>query len=191
MPLEDLLAKVKDKRRQREIEMKKEHQERLDEIKERKKKEYEDLKSDLDNRYSEKRQELFSKKLRTEEFDLQMERLELKKELLEEAKEKTLEDLEDLSEKEKAEIYLKRIKKEKDLLKDASKISVPKGKKKELEPILKEAGIEKSPEEKDLEFKEGFLFSGDRWSVSITLDDILNSKVKKERKELVNLLFTE
>ncbi len=191
MPLEDLLAKVKDKRRQREIEMKKEHQERLDEIKERKKKEYEDLKSDLDNCYSEKRQELFSKKLRTEEFDLQMERLELKKELLEEAKEKTLEDLEDLSEKEKAEIYLKRIKKEKDLLKDASKISVPKGKKKELEPILKEAGIEKSPEEKDLEFKEGFLFSGDRWSVSITLDDILNSKVKKERKELVNLLFTE
>ncbi len=189
MPLEDLLAKVKDEKRQEEKSLKKEHRAALEDLDNRKKEELESLKKKLERELEEKKKDLLGKKERQTFFNLKMKRLELKKELLEEAKSQALKDLEDLSVEKKKKIYLNYLKEEKELLEEASEIAVPEGKRKKLTPILKEAGIGKDPVERDLDFNEGFLVKGGRWKLEITLEEILEKQVERDKKEFINLLF--
>ncbi len=189
MPLEDLLAKVKDEKRQEEISLKREHKNALENLDSQKREELENLKEELEKELEEKKRDLLEKKERQESFNLKMKRLEIKKELLEQAKEKVLEDLEDLSVEKKKEIYLNQLKEEKELLEEAAEIAVPEGKKSKLAPILKEAGISKDPVEKDLDFSEGFLVKGKRWKLEVTLEEILERQVSRNKKEFINLLF--
>ena len=189
MSLEDLLAKVKDEKRQEEVSLKREHKNALENLDTRKRDELERVKKRLDNELEEKKRDLLEKKERQEAFNLKMDRLELKKELLDEAKAKVLEDMEKLSIDKKKEIYLSSLKEQKDLLNEADEIAVPEGKKKNLEPILKEAGIKITPKEKNLDFGEGFLVKGERWTVEVTLEEILEREISRNKKKFVNLLF--
>ncbi len=189
MPLEDLLAKVKDEKREEELALKREHKTALENLDSRKRAELEEIKNDLETELKERKRDLLTKKEREKAFDLKMERLELKKELLKEAKEEILSKLEDLPIEKKKDIYLSSLEEEKDLLKEASEILVPKGKKEKLAAILKEAGVEKEPLARELDFKEGFLVRGGRWKLEVTLEEILDRQISRDKKKFINLLF--
>ncbi len=189
MPLEDLLAKVKDEKREEELRLKREHKNDLENLDSLKREELESLRDELEAELQRKKKMLLSKREREESFGLKMKELGIKKELLEEAKGKVLEELQNLPVEDKKEIYLKSLKEEKELIDEASEIVIPKGKKEKLTPILKEAGIVMSPVEEDLDFKEGFLIRGDRWLLTITLEEILNAEIERDKKSFVNLLF--
>ncbi|MGM0439167.1 MAG: hypothetical protein ACQEP3_01880 [Patescibacteria group bacterium] len=189
MPLEDLLAKVKDEKREEELALKREHKTALENLDSEKRAELESIKDELQKEFGEEKESLLTKKERQKSFELKMERLDLKKELLEKAKEEALKKLEDLSVEEKKDIYLANLKEEKQLLEEAEEILIPKGKKNNLAPILKEAGVDQKPQEKDLDFSEGFLVKGGRWRLEITLEEILERQISRDKKKFVNLLF--
>ena len=189
MPLEDLLAKVKDEKREEKLALKREHKTALENLDSEKRSELEEIKSDLQSELEDEKSDLLNKKERKKAFDLKMKRLELKKDLLEDAKNEILERLEGLSGEKKKEIYLANLKEEEDLLEEADEILVPKGKKEKLAPILKEAGIEKELVEKELDFKEGFLVRGGRWKLEVTLEEILDRQISRDKKKFINLLF--
>ncbi len=189
MPLEDLLAKVKDEKREEELSLKREHKTALENLDSQKRKELEDVKAKLEKEFEEKKKNLLSKKERAKSFDLKMERLEVKKRLLEKAKEEVLRKLENLPVEKKKEIYLANLEEEKELLKEASEILVPKGKKEKLAPILRQVGVKREPIEKDLDFKEGFLIQGGRWKLEVTLEEILEKQISRDKKKFINLLF--
>ncbi len=191
MPLEDLLAKVKDEKREKELSLTEQHEKAVQEIKEEKKAEMEELKESLEREFEEKKENLLTKKEREIFFELKMERLQLKKELLQKAKQEVLSEIENLPTSKKKRIYSQNLEREKELLKEAREVVVPKGKKEKLKPVLKEAGIKMDPVEKDLDFKEGFLFQGERWQFEVTLEEILEREIEKSKKEFVNLLFED
>lgn len=189
MPLEDLLAKVKDERRKEELRLKREHKTALGDLDSKKREELEFVKDEFESKLQREKQDLLTKKERQEKFELKMKRLQRKKELLEEAKREALKTLEALSFEEKKKIYLHKLEDKKDLIEDAKEIAVSKGKKKELSPILKEAGISQKPVEKELPFKEGFLVKGDRWTLEVTLENILKKEIERNKKEYINIFF--
>ncbi len=189
MPLEDLLAKVKDEKRKEEIRLKREHKNALEDLDSQKREEMESLRVKFEKEMKEKKAKLLENKEREEDFRLKMERLDLKKGLLEKAKKAALKKLENISLKERKKIYLSKLKEKKKILNEAEEIAVPKGKKKKLESLLKETGIDKKPVEKELDFQEGFLAKGDRWTLAITLEEILQDKIKEDKKDSVTLLF--
>ena len=189
MPLEDLLAKVKDEKREKELALKREHKTALENLDSEKREEMEDLRDRLEKELADKKEDLLTKKERKKSFELKMERLELKKELLKEAKAEALKRLNDLSVEKKKHIYLSMLKEEIDLIKEAEEISIPEGKKEKLAPILKEAGVEIEPTEKRLDFKEGFLINGKRWKLEVTLEEIVERMISRDKKSFVNLLF--
>ncbi len=189
MPLEDLLAKVKENKKEKKLTLEREHKQALEDLDSKKREEFENLKDNLEKRLKEEKEDLLSKKEREEAFRLEMERLQKKKELLEKAKKEAIERLSSLSAKEKKEIYLKNLKDKKEVIEESSQIMVPKGKKKELTSILKEAEIKQKPVEKDLPFKEGYLILGGKWTLEITLENILSKEIGKNKKEYVDTLF--
>ncbi len=191
MPLEDLLAKVKDEKREKELALKREHKTALENLDSQKRQEMEELRDSLEKELNEKKNDLLTKKERKKSFELKMERLETKKELLQEAKKEALSRLEDLPVEKKKEIYLSMLKDEIDLIKEADDIFIPRGKKDKLSPILTEAGINTEPIEKELEFKEGFLIQGGRWKLEVTLEEIVERLISRDKKSFVNLLFGE
>ncbi len=188
MPLEDLLAKVKDEKREEELRLKREHKTALENLDSEKRAELEDLKERLKKEREEKKESLLTEKERKLSFELEMERLNLKKEFLEKAKTEALKKAEELPIKEKKDIYLQKLEENEDLLKEASRIVVPEGKRKHLAPLLKEV-IDRKPEEDTLDFEEGFLIEGEKWSLAITLEEILEKEIENDKKKYVKLLF--
>ena len=189
MPLEDLLAKVKDEKREQELSLKREHKTALEDLDSKKREELESVKDELEKDLEAQKKDLLTKKERAKSFDLKMDRLEVKKDLLEKAKEKVLEKLEGLPVEKKKEIYLANLKEERELLEEASEILVPEGKKDKLAPVLKQAGVDMDPIEVDLDFKEGFLVKGGRWKLEVTLEEILEKQISRDKKKFINLLF--
>lgn len=189
MPLEDLLAKVKDEKREKELALKREHKTALENLDSKKREEMEALRDRLEKELADKKEDLLTKKERKKSFELKMKRLELKKELLKEAKTEALKRLDDLSVEKKKHIYLSMLKEEIDLIREAEEIFIPKGKKEKLTPVLKEAGVKTEPTERDLDFKEGFLINGKRWKLEVTLEEVVERMISRDKKSFVNLLF--
>ncbi len=189
MPLEDLLAKVKEDKTKEEIKLKKDHQNDLDLWHKRKKQELESLKQELEQELKHKKEDLLKKKEREQLFCLKMERLEIKKSLLSNAKKQVLARLENLPFDKKKEIYLKRIKKEQGIINQAEEVIAPYSKKQEIVFILEEAGINKEVKEGEIKAKEGFLVKGDKWFFSITLEEILDKHINQNKKRLIDILF--
>ncbi len=189
MPLEDLLVKVKEEKNLEIEKMKEDLQKDFKFLDQKFGKELQEIESELEKDFQKKKESLLKKKEREYFFKLKMKELELKKELFEEVKQKVLLKLETLSFEDKKKIYLKRLEEEKSFLEESSDIFVSKGKKEKLEPIIKSVGIKKDTKELDFDFGEGFLVKGDRWTLSITLEEILNKEIDKNKKEFIDLLF--
>lgn len=189
MPLEDLLVKVKEEKDAEIERLKKDYQENLLALDKKKNQELEEIKARLEEDFQRNKEDFLKKKEREHSFILQMKELEIKKEVFEKAKEEILSKLENLSFEDKKKIYLKRLQQEKSFLEESSEIVISKKNKEKLEPIIRTLGFAEKIREADSDFGDGFLVKGPKWTLSITLEEIVNKEIDNNKKEFVDLLF--
>ncbi len=191
MPLEDLIAKVKDEKRKDILSLEKEHRKAVAKMEQEYEEKIDQLKERFRKEKKEKKENILKNKEREESFNLKMKRLNLKKKLLKEAEKEALKEAENLSQSKKEALYLEKIKEAGDLMEEAKEIVVPKEKESEAKSILKKVGAEDKMKTGEVEFKDGFLIRGDKWSSTISLDSILNGMIEDNKKKFVKILFED
>lgn len=191
MPLEDLLIKVKQDKAQEEQQIRADHQRYLEELKQNKMQQISSLQKELDNALAKKKKNFLAEKERKKSFSLNMERLELKKELLQKAKDKALEKLLALPLEKKKPLYLKKIKEEMPILQEAKEIIVLPSRSQEILQLLQTIGLDKKIREENIGLKDGFLARGENWFLSVSLQEILEEYIERDKKKFINILFND
>ncbi len=187
MSLEDLIAKIKENQKEEKELLEKEHKKIMEEIDEKWRKELQHLEEKLQREREREKERIILSNERKKSFDLKMERLSLKKKLTKEAKDEIMEDLKNLPFESRKKIIVNELKGVKNFIDESSKIIIPKGEKKEAVEILKEIDVKRDLVEEKVDFTNGFLFAGERWSFEVTLKSILEKE--STRKDFAKNLF--
>ncbi len=188
MSLEKLLDKI-EKDAQEEIEaLRKEHSLALEKIDSERKEKVEDLKKEKREELERERKRILDDYEKEKEFQLKMELLEMKKNILEDAASSMKKEVKEINLSRKKEIFRKKAGEAEKVNGRKFLVFVPSGKKKEMEDVFKDVP-KKNIVEKKIGEEEGFVIEGKNFIFKVTLSDIVDEAIEKEKDFFARLLF--
>ncbi len=188
MSLEKLLSKVEEDAKKETDTLKKESIVELGKMDAEKKQKMEELRKKKEEELEAEREKTLLDYEKEKEFQLNMELLKTKKELLEEAASSAKKSVGDSAKEQKQEMLRKKVKEVEEVIGEKCLVFVAPGKKQEMLDIFQGIPANNIVEKSSIE-NDSFIIEGKRFVFRVSLDEIVDQVIEKEKDFFARLLF--
>ncbi len=188
MSLEKLLGKVEEDAKKEIEALKKESAVELEKMDVEKKQQMEELRKDKEKELDSEREKVLLDYEKEKEFQLNMELLKTKKQLLEEASLAAKKSVGDSAKEQKHEMLRKKVQEVEGVIGEKSLVFVASGKKREMSGIFQGVPVENIIEKGNVK-NDSFVIEGKKFVFRVSLDEIVDQLIQKEKDFFANLLF--